>query len=35
MKSNTTRNLLISLLTFLGLGAIGGGGILIIRHQAN
>ena len=30
MKSKATRNLLIGLLGFLGLGAIGGGGIFII-----
>jgi hypothetical protein len=30
MKSNTTRNLLIALLAFLGLGAIFGGAVLII-----
>lgn len=30
MKSNATRNLLIALLAFLGLGAIGGGAVLII-----
>ena len=30
MKSKATRNLLIVLLAFLGLGAIGGGGVLII-----
>ena len=30
MKSNITRNLLIVLLAFLGLGAIGGGAVLIV-----
>ena len=30
MKRNITRNILLFLLGFLGLGAIGGGGILII-----
>ena len=30
MKSKTTRNILLSLLAFLGLSAIGGGGALII-----
>jgi hypothetical protein len=30
IKSKTTRNLLIALLAFLGLGAIGGGAVLII-----
>jgi hypothetical protein len=30
MKSNGTRNLLITLLAFLGLGAIGGGAVLIV-----
>ena len=30
MKSKATRNLLIALLAFLGLGAIGGGAVLII-----
>lgn len=30
MKSKTTKNLLIALLAFLGLGAIGGGAVLII-----
>lgn len=30
MKNKTTRNILLVLLGFLGLGAIGGGGVLII-----
>ena len=30
MKSKATRNLLIALMGFLGLGAIGGGGVFII-----
>lgn len=30
MKSKVSRNLLIALLAFLGLGAIGGGAVLII-----
>jgi len=30
MKSKTSRNILIFLLAFLSLGAIGGGGVLII-----
>ena len=30
MKSKTTRNILIGLLVFLGIGAIGGGGVFII-----
>ena len=30
MKSKATRNLLIALLAFLGLGAIGGGAVLIV-----
>ena len=30
MKSKATRNLLIALLAFLGLGGIGGGGVFII-----
>ena len=30
LKSNSTRNLLITLLVFLGLGAIGGGAVFII-----
>ncbi|MCH7411649.1 hypothetical protein MM239_19845 [Belliella sp. DSM 111904] len=30
MKQKTVRNILITLLIFLGLGAIGGGGLLII-----
>lgn len=30
MKTKTAQNLLVSLLSFLGLGAIGGGGVLII-----
>jgi hypothetical protein len=30
MKSNGTRNLLITLLAFLGLGAMGGGAVLIV-----
>ena len=30
IKSKTTRNILLILLGFLGLGAIGGGGVLII-----
>ncbi|MEP7377850.1 MAG: hypothetical protein ABI675_30905, partial [Chitinophagaceae bacterium] len=30
MKLNMARNILIALLAFLGLGAIGGGGVLII-----
>lgn len=30
MGSKSARNILIALLAFLGLGAIGGGGVLII-----
>ena len=30
MKQKTTRNILIGLLVFLGIGAIGGGGVFII-----
>ncbi len=30
MKTKTTRNILLALLAFLGLGAIGGGGVFII-----
>ena len=30
MKSEATRNILIGLLVFLGIGAIGGGGVFII-----
>ena len=30
MKTKSARNILIALLAFLGLGAIGGGGVLII-----
>jgi hypothetical protein len=35
MKPNVTRNILLILLVFLGLGAIGGGGALIISPSGD
>ncbi len=32
MKPNITRNILLILLAFLGLGAIGGGGALLVTY---
>ena len=33
MKQNTTRNIFIFLMVFLGIGAIGGGGVFIISPE--
>ncbi|QHV98694.1 hypothetical protein [Spirosoma endbachense] len=35
METKTTRNILLILLGFLGLGAIGGGGVLLVSPSGN